>query len=659
MPKAPFILSILVSKATSRPAETMAKKDKKNKEAKKALKAAKAEKKAAKGESKMKKQSKKAGDDIEDEVDIDTLLSQLAEEQAQFEAVHVSVIEKPTKRTNATLVAAAMAQRRELFLFGGETANSQGVVHFHNDLNVYSPESDTWRRYISKNAPLPRSSHTMCFHPSGIMVLHGGEFSSPKQSTFHHYSDTWILDVESKEWAKSEEKRGPSGRSGARMAVWKNYIILSGGFRDLGTHTTYLNDVWLFDVMNYKWKQVEFPATMSMPDARSGHSFICYNDECVLYGGYTKVKAGKGLQKGKVLTDTWSMKMKSDIKQLRWERKRKQGWQPTPRVGCSMQLHKGRGFLFGGVYDLDETEETLSSEFYNTLLSYNCETNRWFNLKLKARRKKETVKKEKVDRDKELEDILNEILKNANLNDRENDDEIDADEQARALARKEMLEEEKEDEDSKKVYPVRNQFPHERFNALTCVMDDTFYIYGGIWENGEVECNLDSFYAIDISKLDGVTVFWEDLSEIYNATADSEEEEEDEEEDDEEEDDGDDDENTDHKLVAEDEEEEEDIEEEVEEVEVAIPDERPWLPHPKAFESLRNFYVRTGAEFLTWVIDQNRDSRGKDLKTKAFELAETRWWERREAVQLEEDELEESGVEAVIEKDFTKSSKRR
>lgn len=629
----------------------MAKKDKKNKDAKKAMKAAKAAKNAAKGETKLKKQSKKAGDDIEDDVDIDELLKQLAVEQEQFEAVHVTNIDKPLKRTNGTLVAAPMAQRRELFLFGGETANSQGIVHFHNDLNVLSTDNYTWRRYVSKNAPLARSSHSMCFHPSGIMVLHGGEFSSPKQSTFHHYSDTWILDVETKEWAKVEEKKGPSGRSGARMTVWKNYVLLSGGFRDLGTHTTYLNDLWLFDVMSYKWTQVEFPQTMSMPDARSGHSFICYNDECVMYGGYTKVKAGKGLQKGKVLTDTWTMKMKSDIKQLRWERKRKQGWQPTPRVGCSMQLHKGRGFLFGGVYDLDETEETLRSEFYNTLLSYNCETNRWFNLKLKPRKKKEIVRKEKVNRDKELETILNEILKNANLN----DDEDEEEEGAGGTNSASVVDDDEEEEEQKIVYPVRNQFPHERFNALTCVMDDTFYIYGGIWENDEVECNLDSFYAVDISKLDGVTVFWEDLSEIYATNAESDEESEDE---DDGEDDEDEEETTDHKLIAEEEEEEEE-EEEIDESEVAIPDERPWLPHPKVFESLRNFYVRTGAEFLKWVIDQNRDSRGKDLKTKAFELAETRWWERREAVQLEEDEMEESGVEAVIEKDFSKTTKRR
>jgi hypothetical protein len=32
-----------------------------------------------------------------------------------------------------------------------------------------------------------------------------------------------------------------------------------------------------------------------------------------------------------------------------------------------MAPHKGRGILFGGVYDQDESEEDLSSIFYNDL----------------------------------------------------------------------------------------------------------------------------------------------------------------------------------------------------------------------------------------------------------------------------------------------------
>ncbi len=68
----------------------MAKKDKKAKEAKKARIALKSEKSAKKADSKLKKLSKKAGDDLEDDVDIDELLKQLALEQQQFEEVRSS-----------------------------------------------------------------------------------------------------------------------------------------------------------------------------------------------------------------------------------------------------------------------------------------------------------------------------------------------------------------------------------------------------------------------------------------------------------------------------------------------------------------------------------------------------------------------------------------
>ncbi|KAG7697241.1 hypothetical protein KL933_001564 [Ogataea haglerorum] len=611
----------------------MAKKDKKSKEAKKARIAQKNEKNAKKAGEKLKKLSKKAGDNLEDDVDLDELLKQLALEQQEFEEVHVEVIDRPLKRLNATFAASNTNGRRELILFGGEVNTGQ-TVHFYNDLNVFSVDSKTWRRYMSKNSPLPRSSHAMCYHPSGIFVMHGGEFSSPKQSTFHHFSDTWILDSQTKEWAKVDGK-GPPNRSGHRMACWKNYVMLFGGFRDLGSHTTYLNDLWLFDITTYKWKQVEFPATHSIPDPRSGHSFMATEFGAILYGGYCKVKAGKGLQKGKILTDCWALNMKSDPAQIRFERRRKQGFQPSPRVGCSMQYHKGRGMLFGGVFDYEETEETLDSEFYNTLLSYNVETNRWSNLSLRSSKKKATAKKEKVDKTRELEEMLNSILAKHNLADDEDYETPVAEE---------------DEEEPEETLEIRNQLPHARFNALTCVVDDTLYLYGGMYEAGEQEFNLDSFYSIDLSKLDGVRVFWEDLSELERQEAEeSDDESDDEDEDDEEEQEK-------QVLVAEEEEEEP---EEEEEEEAEIPDEHPWLPHPKAFESLRAFYLRTGPDFLTWAISQNPDTRGKYLKTKAFALCETRWWERREAVQLEEESLEESGVTDVIEKDFSKGQKRR
>lgn len=630
----------------------MAKKDKKLKEAKKARTAEKQKKNASKSEEKSKKMAKKRGDEEEDE-DIDAILEQFAKEQEELTAVNVEVCDRPSKRLNPSMTASPLAGKRELLLFGGEVSDN-GVSRFYNELYAYSIDNNIWRKYTSKNSPLPRSSHAACAHSSGIVMMFGGEFSSPKQSTFYHYGDTWVLDAETKEWEKIEAKRGPSARSGHRLCAWKNYIILHGGFRDTGVTTTYLQDMWLFDITTYKWTQIEFPTTHSIPDARSGHSLIPHADGAVLFGGYCKTKLKKGLQKGKVLTDTWLIRMKADPKAIRFERRRKQGFQPSPRVGCSMVSHKNRGILFGGVYDYEESTDNIDSQFYNTLQSYQTETNRWYALNLKPRKKSKAKQDQKErNRDDELEDILNSILAKAKLND---DDEDDGTELSQIELLRQM-EEREEIENKKAEFPVVNQMPHPRFNATTCVVEDTLYIFGGIFERDEQEYNLDSLYAIDLNKLDGVRVLWEDLSELEKSVENSDDEEDDDEDDDDDEEEEDED---DKDKESDDEEEEESEDETEDETEDAIPDPRPWLPEPKPFETLRAFYIRTGPQFLEWSMSSNRDARGKYLKKAAFDLCEDRFWERREQVRIAEDQLESlGGVGEVVEKDLTKTSKRR
>jgi len=633
----------------------MAKKDKKkDKDAKKARIEEKNKKAQQKAERNNKKKAKKTGEIDEDDVDIDEILANYKKEQEAFEAINIETVDRPSKRINVSMVANPNHGKRELIMFGGENT-VDNMSAFYNELYTYAPDSDQWRKITSKNSPMHRSSAAIAAHPSGVILLHGGEFSSPKQNTFYHYSDSWLLDATTKEWTKIEQKNGPSARSGHRMTVWKNFFIMYGGFRDLGTSTSYLNDLWVFDITSYKWKQVEFPPNHPTPDARSGHSLIPHADGAVLWGGYCKVKAGKGLQKGKILSDCWILKMKSDIGAIRWERRKKQGFQPSPRVGCSMVHHKGRGVLFGGVYDFEETEESLDSQFYNDLFTYQVESNRWFSLSLRAQKKKQQKINKKQNRDEDLEEVLNSILAKAKLADEDEDDNKDDDEIEAELKKMDEDDDEDNADSERREYPVVNALPHPRFNAATAVVDDTLFIFGGVWEFGEKDYSIDSLYSVDLAKLDGLKIYWENLKDVENAVK---EEEEDEEEEDEEDDEDDDEEEQEaEKLVSED---EEDDEEEPIEEEPEIPDPRPWLPHPKAFESLRAFYVRTGAQFLEWAISNNRDARGKHLKKKSFDLCQDRWWERREQIRIEEDKFEElGGVGEVIEKDTTKATSKR
>lgn len=642
---------------------------KKDKDAKKARAELKNKKNEVKAQSKDKKKLLKNKDDEDlDDLDIEEVLSNFKKQQEQFEKIEITSVTRPSPtRLNPCLLSNPLHNKKELLLFGGESISPMtGTANFHNELFSFSPDNNSWKKYKSQNSPMPRSSAAMASHSSGIALLHGGEFSSPKQSTFYHYSDTWILDTTTKEWSKMEKKNSPNARSGHRIITWKNFFILFGGFRDLGHSTTYLNDLWVFDITTYKWKQIEFPKNHTLPDPRSGHSFIPTSEGGILYGGYCKVKAKKGLQKGKILTDCWYLKMKSDLDGIRWEIRKKQGFQPSPRVGCSMAHHKGRGILFGGVYDFEETEESLNSIFYNDLFNYNIETNRWYALNLrKSNQSNQNFQRIKSytnvsqEKEKELQDLLNSILKKNNLTDDDDDDNENQDTESNAGLNEMDIED--EIQDSTGTVTTSSQLPHPRFNSTTTVVDDSLFIYGGVWELGEKDFNIDSFYSIDLNKVDGVSVYWENLDDVETAKKLGEQDSDDEsdEEEDDESDDDNDEEIEDTKVEAEDEcEEEEEIDDTIDEVE--IPDERPWLPHPKPFETLRAFYIREGPKFLEWAISNNRHAKGKHLKKKSFDLCEDRWWERRDQVRIEEDKLEELGVSGdIIEKDLSKPTVKR
>ena len=79
------------------------------------------------------------------------------------------------------------------------------------------------------------------------------------------------------------------------------------------------------------------------------------------------------------------------------------------------------------------------------------------------------------------------------------------------------------------------------------------------------------------------------------------------------------------------------------------------LPHPRPFESRRDFFNRTSTEWqeilmlqLRWKNIRVEDMLVKEIKTKAFELSEEKWWDCREEITALEDEQEASGIGEVV-----------
>ncbi|KAJ0306915.1 hypothetical protein Brms1b_010231 [Colletotrichum noveboracense] len=697
----------------------MAKAKKGGKSNEKAAKAAaKKAKQANKGEKKAKtKAAKLEGSDAED-VDLEQVLEEYKRQQEQFLKITETVAEAPPKARSASTLMASPCDRNNLLLFGGEYFNG-ALAQFFNDLHIYYIDRDEWRTVTSPNAPLPRSGHawTRASNPNHI-YLFGGEFSSPKQGTFHHYSDFWRLEPATREWTKIECKgKTPPARSGHRMTYWKQYIILFGGFQDTSNQTKYLADLWIFDTQNFSWFSPTLPPAQLKPDPRSSFTLLPHEQGAVLYGGYSRVKAtvaankqAKGSAQGQrnilkpmVHDDCFFLRMSLPAEGspatappvVRWERRKKPANAPNPkRAGSTMTWHKGRGILFGGVHDVEQSEEGIDSEFFRELFAWNIERNRFFPLVLrKARQQKKQVVEQRGGRRNRAQDREEELLR-----------QLAALETGKSLEDAEDMELDKKEESEEEVKPLREmpitmELPHQRFNAQLAVQDDVLYIYGGTFEQKDREFTFDDLYAVDLGKMDG-------CKEIFNrpvedwivsaftyllSVADSEDEEEDDEDDE-------DDEDYDEDEVEEMEEEEKPRlhteskrkkkvdeasvagsettaaasteDDDTEATEETVDD---GLPHPRVsdslqalesylylttaqpFESRRDFFVRTTAEWqeilmtnLRWKNIQPETLAIKEIKAKAFELSEEKWWDCREEITALEEEQEAAGIQEVV-----------
>ena len=156
--------------------------------------------------------------------------------------------------------------------------------------------------------------------------------------------------------------------------------------------TKYLQDLWIYDCHDYVWHN---PVLPQKPDARSSFSFLPHDAGAVLFGGYSRVKANtvvgkqtkighqssKSVLKPTIHQDTWILRIEqpvadansSAIPTMRWERRKKPVNSPKPpRAGVTQAYHKGRGVMFGGVHDVEETEEGMYvlSEFRFPLLNH-------------------------------------------------------------------------------------------------------------------------------------------------------------------------------------------------------------------------------------------------------------------------------------------------
>ncbi len=71
--------------------------------------------------------------------------------------------------------------------------------------------------------------------------------------------DMWYLDIKTNIWVEVKPSgEMPTARSGHRMVVWRNYIVLFGGFYEALRDVKWYNDLYLFSLQEERWIHVGF-----------------------------------------------------------------------------------------------------------------------------------------------------------------------------------------------------------------------------------------------------------------------------------------------------------------------------------------------------------------------------------------------------------------
>eukprot|EP00038_Savillea_parva_P000042 m.93799 g.93799 ORF g.93799 m.93799 type:complete len:528 (+) comp10017_c0_seq1:278-1861(+) len=360
---------------------------------------AKAEKKKrADAKAKAKEEAARRGG--EEEKSVEEILAELdAEAQAKEVKPEETTIPQPTPRLYGSLTPHPV-KKDALILFGGEF-NDGRATRVYADLMIFYPNKCEWRRLTVANPPPPRSAHQAVATTGGdaALFIFGGEFTSPNGSQFYHYNDFWKLPLNvplpEMAWEKVDAPGGPSPRSGHRMVLYKRKIVVIGGFQDNNRSSPrYFNDAWVFDLDQYAWKKLSFPATMLKPDPRSGVQLAPCPDGVVVFGGYSMSRVKGDIFRGQQHADTWMLEYRGEPdgaadagadggagaaagssakggdphQEWAWVKIKCAGVDPNLKSGAAMAVRAadGRAYSFGGVEDTEE-DDSMESTFFNHL----------------------------------------------------------------------------------------------------------------------------------------------------------------------------------------------------------------------------------------------------------------------------------------------------
>ncbi|KAF9412752.1 hypothetical protein HW555_008837 [Spodoptera exigua] len=429
----------------------MGKKKNKNKVSGAVKTAAKTEKKLA---NKLKKELANLGEE-----DIAKVIAEIEREEAKRSAATEKALPgPPSPRAYATLTP--HPTNNELILFGGEYHNGQ-KTEVYNELLFYNPTNNSWKVLKAPGAPPPRSAHQTIATPANKYVV---------------------------------APNGPSPRSGHRMALLGRNIIVFGGYADDGRECRYFDDVYSFCLDTRTWSKLA-PSGRG-PTARSACVMLpAGNDSLLIYGGFSRVREGRS-ERTHTHTDLFRLSCKVGGGWV-WRSQTGGPAAPPARAGqaAAVNPHSNRGYVFGGVSDVEETEEELRGEMSDDLQLLDMETGKWHIVTLRSELQgAKPAAKEEEPAQKEEETVTaaggpRVAQGSLGVGDRRSvHNEVGWGRGAGDWA-----------PGGGPAGPKSG--PGPRMSAMMAVQRATLYVYGGVLEKEEKQFYLSDMYSLDLHKL--------------------------------------------------------------------------------------------------------------------------------------------------------------
>ena len=222
---------------------------------------------------------------------------------------------------------------KKVMLFGGNGYINSFCCASLSDTWLFDLNSKEWTQLFPKISPPKRTNHRMCQISEKRVLLFGGD---DDQSPY--YDDTWIFDLTDTTWTKLEPTNHPNARSHFGLTRLNDSLALLFGGRDFNISPH--RDTWIFNSNTKEWKQIFFNTSKTpIPYYRIDPALVQLEDgKVLLFGGFAESVGGFYLK------DTWIF----DIKDSLWMEIKASGMTDGFASSGVCNLNRNKLLVFGG-----------------------------------------------------------------------------------------------------------------------------------------------------------------------------------------------------------------------------------------------------------------------------------------------------------------------